>query len=463
MSMNAPFIPEGESRHRISSNHGYYRFQPYHVPTHSRGESSSTGTSDNRAPSPALSVASAQTSNSSHGPSSHLPIHPLLDVPVPSYTRVKYTKQRLYNIDRKKICVYAEDNPNLRQEDIARKFNIERSTVSKILKNKHRWLSIDDEPPLLIAKQRYLFAVFEHCVSNTVPYRQAKFPGIETLMEDWVVKSAKKNIILTDAMLRKQALEFGRELGFPPANFKASPGWVENFKARVGIKQGFYHGNGKRAMVPQSLGTLAIPPGYSMAHLPDPWGPDADMSLNPIERTAAAFAAQHGQPYPHAVSHTDPPSPRQEEERSRDESFTGDSQQLTSIPTTNVAHDSHWDRGHERSERRDGRDLERELADGGDPTDYTTHQQPFQDTEWEGQRALPPVGESPGISLPTTNAALAPNIVDEQTAGMPEVEQHIQALLTWMHDQDDFEDEYSHLVDIRTKILLHVRTAPSIM
>ena len=84
-----------------------------------------------------------------------MPVHPLLDVqPVQSYTRVKYTKQRLYNIDRKKICVYAEENPNLRQEDIARKFNIERSTVSKILKEKDRWLNVRDDEKLEVAKWR---------------------------------------------------------------------------------------------------------------------------------------------------------------------------------------------------------------------------------------------------------------------------------------------------------------------
>lgn len=449
--MNAPFIPEADSRHRVSSNHGYFRFAPYHVPTHSRGESSSTGSSDNRAPSPALSVASVQTSNSSHAPSSHLPIHPLLDVqPVPSYTRVKYTKQRLYNIDRKKICVYADDNPNLRQEDIARKFNIERSTVSKILKNKHRWLSIDDEPPLLIAKQRYLLAVFQHRVSNIVLSRQAKFPGIESLMEDWVIKSAKKNVILTDAMLRKQALEFGRELGFPPANFKASPGWVENFKARVGIKQGFYHGNGKRAMAPQSLGTLAIPPGYSMDHLPDPWGPDADMSLNPIERTAAAFAAQHGLTYPHPVSHTDPPSPPREEEHSRDQRFA-----------TTTANDAHVDQGREQSERRAERDLEQDLDDGDGPTDYVPHQESLHNTQWEGQRVLPPLEESSVDPFVMPDIHLGSGMVDEQAAGMPEVEQHMQALITWTQDLEDFADEHRQLLNIRKKILLHVRTAPS--
>lgn len=46
-------------------------------------------------------------------------------------------------MDRKFICLFAEKNPKARQEDIASKFHIERSTVSKILKGKEKWLKVD--------------------------------------------------------------------------------------------------------------------------------------------------------------------------------------------------------------------------------------------------------------------------------------------------------------------------------
>ena len=48
-------------------------------------------------------------------------------------------KRRLYNTDRRLICIYAEDNPGVKQEDIAARFGVERSTVSKILKQRDRW------------------------------------------------------------------------------------------------------------------------------------------------------------------------------------------------------------------------------------------------------------------------------------------------------------------------------------
>jgi hypothetical protein len=46
----------------------------------------------------------------------------------------KHTKNKLRNADRKDICLYAERFPNTRQEDIAIRFGVERSTVSKVLK-----------------------------------------------------------------------------------------------------------------------------------------------------------------------------------------------------------------------------------------------------------------------------------------------------------------------------------------
>ncbi len=46
----------------------------------------------------------------------------------------KHTKNKLRNSDRKDMCVFAEQFPDLKQEDIAIKYGVERSTVSKVLK-----------------------------------------------------------------------------------------------------------------------------------------------------------------------------------------------------------------------------------------------------------------------------------------------------------------------------------------
>jgi hypothetical protein len=60
--------------------------------------------------------------------------------------RRRANKQRLDDARRKEICSYARDRPKARQEDIAIKYGVERSTISKILKHKDKWLSLDTNP-----------------------------------------------------------------------------------------------------------------------------------------------------------------------------------------------------------------------------------------------------------------------------------------------------------------------------
>lgn len=63
---------------------------------------------------------------------------------VPAPVTQKRPKARIDLAARKRICHYAELHPDMRQADVAAVFNVERSTVSKILKQKQKWLSMDD-------------------------------------------------------------------------------------------------------------------------------------------------------------------------------------------------------------------------------------------------------------------------------------------------------------------------------
>ena len=104
-----------------------------------------------RVPSPALSAVSALTSVSSA--SAHLRPYPRPSTHIPT-ARSKQKKQRLDNHARKEICLYQEQHPNSRQEDIATIFKVERSTISKILKHKTKWLSMPDNLANRAAKHR---------------------------------------------------------------------------------------------------------------------------------------------------------------------------------------------------------------------------------------------------------------------------------------------------------------------
>ncbi|KAJ7147523.1 Tc5 transposase DNA-binding domain-containing protein [Mycena crocata] len=209
------------------STYGFY---------HSRGNSLSNSTNP-RSASPALSTASALTSVSS---STSAPASFALSAPPPAPTeteRVKQKKHRLYNVDRKAICIYHKENPNARQEDIARLYGVERSTISKILKNKTKWLNVPANEDLRIAK-----------------HRPSKFPEIEEDMVKWLLQCRDNDTILSDSMIRNKAKAIAHDLGIVEERFKASSGWIENFKHRHGVRAGIWVGDGKNVRAARALG-----------------------------------------------------------------------------------------------------------------------------------------------------------------------------------------------------------------
>lgn len=68
----------------------------------------------------------------------------------------KKKKGRLTNKDRKDICEYHKNVPDARQEDIAQLWQVERSTISKIIKAKDKWLAVPSEDNWKVAKHKYV-------------------------------------------------------------------------------------------------------------------------------------------------------------------------------------------------------------------------------------------------------------------------------------------------------------------
>ena len=125
-------------------------------------------------------------------------------------------KTRLRNIDRKLICEAARDDPKVRQEDLAARFGIERSTVSKTLKNKDKWLAICEESEgALIIK-----------------HRNGKFPELEAALALWAKEEVRKGNSVLDVSIKHRALEIAKESGLGVDSFKASVGWIEKFRDR---------------------------------------------------------------------------------------------------------------------------------------------------------------------------------------------------------------------------------------
>lgn len=140
-------------------------FSPYIMYNHPR---SASDLQNHRPASPALSNVSALTSvSSASGPGTQT----FAPYPLPSShgkivpRKNKQRKQRLTNVDRKAICTHHLAFPNARQEDIASKFGVERSTISKILKQKQKWLNMPEQENSRVAKHRLV-----HLLLHTSPW-----------------------------------------------------------------------------------------------------------------------------------------------------------------------------------------------------------------------------------------------------------------------------------------------------
>jgi hypothetical protein len=87
--------------------------------------------------------------------------------------------------------------------------------------------------------------------------RPSKFPEIESELAKWLYECRDKKVQLTDSVIRNKAKEVAKQLQIPEDKFKASSGWVENFKHRHGIRRGQFHGNGRNARLGRLHGVAA--------------------------------------------------------------------------------------------------------------------------------------------------------------------------------------------------------------
>ncbi|SPO20990.1 uncharacterized protein UTRI_00467 [Ustilago trichophora] len=133
--------------------------------------------------------------------------------------RMSKQKKKLRNIDRKLICDYSIANPTIKQDAIANEFGIERSTVSKILKQKEKWLAIDPSSD----------------AARIAKHRAVKFPAVEDRLTTWVAALKAQGEPIRDSTIRNEALRIARELGLGEDKFKASGGWIEKFRERNAI------------------------------------------------------------------------------------------------------------------------------------------------------------------------------------------------------------------------------------
>ncbi|KAL3425988.1 centromere binding protein B [Phlyctema vagabunda] len=130
-------------------------------------------------------------------------------------------RKTLTDSDRRRMCQYHEDNPSVKQTEIGAMFGVERSTVSKVLRQKEKYLFPEDRS------------------LSPVKRAKGKFPDIERALSNWVRNSQKQGIPLTDSAIKEKARFFATSVGNNESHLKTnSTSWLEKFKQKNGIGAG---------------------------------------------------------------------------------------------------------------------------------------------------------------------------------------------------------------------------------
>ncbi|KAI9884608.1 MAG: hypothetical protein M1823_003595 [Watsoniomyces obsoletus] len=138
-------------------------------------------------------------------------------------------RRTLTDTDRRKMCQYHEDNPTVKQTEIGALFGVERSTVSKVLRHKEKYLFPDDGRRSPVSRSK------------------GRFPDIERAVSNWARNLQRTGTPVSDNMIREKAKFFANTVGNSDSHAKInSRSWLEKFKQRnhlVGPKAGKMEGD----------------------------------------------------------------------------------------------------------------------------------------------------------------------------------------------------------------------------
>lgn len=168
----------------------------------------------------------SQITNPSEGPPAAIPLPralapvsaintPHSAPPAPSAPAPSTARKTLTDQDRRRMCQYHEDHPTIKQTEIGALFGVERSTVSKVLRQKEKYLYPEDGSRSPIKRSK------------------GKFPDIERALSNWARNHQRQGLPLSDDIIRDKAMFFATTVGSSECHAKVnSPIWLEKFKQK---------------------------------------------------------------------------------------------------------------------------------------------------------------------------------------------------------------------------------------
>ncbi|KEF50811.1 uncharacterized protein A1O9_13137, partial [Exophiala aquamarina CBS 119918] len=143
-------------------------------------------------------------------------------------TETATKRRKLTNDERRQMCIDAEENPTMRQTQIGAKYNVERSTVSKILRQKDKYINLNSGVDGSSPEKKPTAKV-----SPVEQKPTAKALRVKNTLINWVRASQEKGTPISDEDLEERAGAFCSALN--DKSFVASADWLEKFKSEHGL------------------------------------------------------------------------------------------------------------------------------------------------------------------------------------------------------------------------------------
>ncbi|PKY56658.1 hypothetical protein RhiirA4_330694, partial [Rhizophagus irregularis] len=116
---------------------------------------------------------------------------------------------------KRELCETKEKNPNLSNVSLAQQYRVGKSTITDILKEKERWLSITESQ------------------ENIKKFRGPKWPQLENALNLWVDNALNTKQDIDGNILKTKASYFANQ--FSIEDFHQSDGWLTGFKKCHGL------------------------------------------------------------------------------------------------------------------------------------------------------------------------------------------------------------------------------------
>ena len=123
------------------------------------------------------------------------------------------SKRNSITLEKKKEIINVIENGKMKQSDVVRNYNLSKSTVNTIWKNRRKY---EDSISSGL------------CGHNAKRIRQCNFENLERALVIWIKQVHSENFVIDGPILKEKALMFAAEMGYE--DFSGSDGWFDRFK-----------------------------------------------------------------------------------------------------------------------------------------------------------------------------------------------------------------------------------------